>query len=57
LLIRIKNTGEVMGREDSFSDIHGDRQRQREGGSKFLGTKYCQRVNISRRTGLTLTLG
>jgi len=44
-----------MGREDSFSDIHGDRQI--EGGSEFLGTKYCQMVNISGRTAQTPTLG
>ena len=44
-----------MEREDSFSDIHGDRQT--EGGSEFLGTKYCHGVNISGRNALTLTLG
>jgi hypothetical protein len=55
LLIRVKNTDDVMGREDSFSDIRGDRQI--EGGSKFLGSRYCQRVNISGRTAHRLTLG
>jgi hypothetical protein len=46
LLIRVKNTDDVMGREDSFSGIYGDRQT--EGGSEFHGTKYCHGVNIRK---------
>jgi len=55
LLIRVNNTDGFMGREDSFTDIRGDRHI--EGGSEFLGTIYCQRVNISGSTAQTLTLG
>jgi hypothetical protein len=55
LLISVKSSDDVMGREDSFSDIHGNRQT--EGGRDFLGTKYYHWVNISGRTALALTLG